>query len=254
MKNPVVFGACLLCNQDKELTFEHIPPKSAFNRNIRYYDIPHDVFWNNLTDCVVGEKKFGKKKQTPFGENCLCEKCNSFLGSTYVKDYKNMAQACLSMLNKYPNALHFEFLIPNYINLINFIKQVVAIFICSNDHSFAKRHEELREFVMNKDSRQIPEKYQIYMYLNNEGFPRHGVISFHNIVGQICEFTYPPYGFVLSIDNETCKPDYRLANITHFKNFHGIEKTEKMFLGLNKLPTWYPLPLDYRTTSKILQD
>jgi hypothetical protein len=251
---PSVFGKCLLCNQEKELNFEHIPPKSAFNKSIRYYDIPHDVFWDNLTDCIIGEKKFGRKIQTPFGRNCLCEKCNGYLGSAYVKDYKKLAQACVGMINTYPNALHFEFSIPNYINLLNFIKQIVAIFICSNDHSFVRQHPELRKFVMNKDNFHIPEKYQIYMYLNSEGFPRHGAISFINTVGQICEFTYPPFGFVLSIDNEDCKPDYRLANITHFKNFHEIEKTKKMYIGINKLPTWYPLPLDYRTKNEILAE
>ena len=34
-------GICRLCKESKELSFEHVPPKAAYNKNTRYYSLPH---------------------------------------------------------------------------------------------------------------------------------------------------------------------------------------------------------------------
>lgn len=52
---------CRICKKTKELTFEHIPPRSAFNKNVRYYEIPHEEYWTNCIDYAINGKPYGKK-------------------------------------------------------------------------------------------------------------------------------------------------------------------------------------------------
>jgi hypothetical protein len=58
------------------------------------------------------------------------------------------------------------------------------------------------------------------MYLNNEGKNRNGNIHYTSHVGKVCDFTFPPFGFILNIDNPI--PIIELTNVTAFKHFKKI--------------------------------
>lgn len=47
---------------------------------------------------------------------------------------------------------------------------------------------------------------------------RSGSLMYTNMYGAICEFSFMPFGFVLSIDNPD--PLMQLFNITEFKKFN----------------------------------
>jgi hypothetical protein len=66
----------------------------------------------------------------------------------------------------------------------------------------------------------------------------------------ISEITYPPYGYVMTIDSE--KPDPRLFEITSFAGFNYNE-FKVMTLKLPVLPTHLVFPGDYRTKQEILE-
>ena len=87
------------------------------------------------------------------------------------------------------------------------------------------------------------------MYLNNEGKNRNGHIHNTNKYGTVCDFTFRPFGFVLSIDN----PDRlnQLSEITNFKYYHKIKALDKLPIILNKYPTHYPFPLDFRSLDEL---
>ncbi len=102
---------------------------------------------------------------------------------------------------------------------------------------------------MNENSRDLPSKYKIYTYLNNEGQIRSGNICYTNLYGAVCEFTFPPFGYVLSIDNDTHFE--QLMEITSLKDIENFEKLEIQMV-LNKYPTYLPfIPMDYRTKDEI---
>ncbi|WP_295840651.1 hypothetical protein [uncultured Apibacter sp.] len=61
------------------------------------------------------------------------------------------------------------------------------------------------------------------MYLMNEGQVRNGCFSVTNKHGVICESSYPPFGFVLNIDNSN--PILELSNVTNMKYYY--EKSNK---------------------------
>lgn len=247
--NKKIFGICKLCKKEGELNFEHYPPKSAFNKHTKYYSIPHEDFYKNADkESLLNFKPKGIKIQGGLGDYCLCIKCNEFLGSTYVREYKKWANLGMNLINEGEfKSCSFK---TNDINYLKIIKQIVSIFICNNNTNFTDTYEGLLEFVNDPDSTNLPNRYRIYAYLNNEGQLRNGNIYFTNL-GTICEFTFRPFGYVLSIDNSNKFNE--LTELTELINIHNFEKIEiEMFL--NKYPTFLPIPMDYRTKHEIEKD
>ena len=244
-------GICKICKEKKELSFEHIPPRSAFNKETKYYSLSSEDYYKNAKEYIFdGRKPRTKKEQGGHGDYCLCEKCNGFLGSKYVRDYKKFAQIAMNiMLSEKEEAKAYKFDISD-INLLNFLKQITAIFICSNDISFTKSYPELLEFVKDEKMEFLPKNFRFYMYLNIEGQIRNGNRHFTNYYGEICEFTFRPFGFILNINN----PDriMEVSEITGFQFYNRFDKTKEVPIVLNKYPTWYPIPvLDFRTKEEL---
>jgi len=238
-------GICKLCGKNTELNLEHIPPRSAFNKNSNFffmnimelYTKPIDYFFN----CPQPKTKI---EQGGIRIPAFCVKCNGFLGSKYVPTYKKFAyisKSILDSIDKNAKAVKFDI---SDINLLNFLKQIISIFIACNDVLFSNTYIELKEFVKNENLRILPDRYRFYMYLNKEGNNRNGQIHFCNFHGIVCDFAYRPFGFVMSIDN-TNRID-ELTEITDFTNFNSANETKPLLITLNIYPTYYPFPLDFR--------
>lgn len=248
-KQNTITGLCKLCKEEKPLTYEHIPPRSAFNKTTKFYELNSKEYYQNAKDFSDGKlKPRAKVNQGGLGSYCLCRSCNEYLGQKYVRDYKKFAEIAYAVISKQKDVRCFEIDISD-INLLNFTKQIIASFICQNKTDFTKYYEGLIDFVINKSSNNLPERYKIYMYLNDEGNIRSGNLMYTNIAGALCEFTFKPFGFVLSIDNP--QPIYELTNITDFKNFNPQLKYNDVIIKLNKYPTILPFPLDYRQSNEI---
>jgi hypothetical protein len=250
MSKGTKIGKCKLCLETTELNFEHIPPRSAFNKNTKYYILDQTEYYQKAKEYTFENvKPKSRKEQGGIGQFSFCFDCNGFLGSTYVRTYKKFAHIAMNIIQSNDkNAKAFEFDISD-INLLKFLKQITAIFIASNKHSFTESYPELLDFVKNQKATHLSERFRFYMYLNNEGRNRNGHIHFTNLFGTVCEFTYPPFGFVLSIDNP--KRIMKLSEITNFKHFVKMKMLDKLPIILNKYPTYYPFPMDYRTKQEI---
>lgn len=133
------------------------------------------------------------------------------------------------------------------IDYLKILKQIISIFICNNQPFFTESYPDLLNFVKNKDSRELSKRYKIYTYSNNEGQLKNGNINYTNLYGTICEFTFRPFGYVLSIDNENTFS--HLLEITDFKNILSEKAEVKMIL--NKYPTFLPFPMDYKSKEEI---
>lgn len=244
-------GKCKLCGQEGTLTFEHIPPRAAGNKITEFYEINQEEYFQNAREfAFTGKKPKGPKKQGGVGGYFLCKECNNFLGARYAKDYISLSNQCeLLLRNSEFSQSRFEVLIEN-VNFLKVLKQVISIFICSNEYWFSEEYPDLLEFVKNKDSDYLPSKYNIYMYLNDEGANRSGNMNIVMNVGIVCEFTFPPLGFVLVIDGQNSIEI--LYEITNFKYFKTLSSSTITKLYLNRLPTYYPFPLDYRTKEELI--
>jgi hypothetical protein len=249
LESKKIIGFCKLCNEEKGLNFEHYPPKSAFNKNTRYYSIPSNEFYKNADkESLLNYKPKGMKKQGGLGDYCLCIDCNDFLGSNYVREYKKWANLGMDIINSGEfKSCCFK---TNDIDYLKILKQIVSIFICNNDKIFTEMYKGLQEFVRDINSNELPSRYRIYAYLNNEGQLRNGNINYTNLYGAVCEFTFRPFGYVLSIDNEN-----KFENLTELTELQKIKDFDKVEIEmyLSKYPTYLPFPLDFRTKDDIIK-
>lgn len=236
-------GICRICKKKTDLSFEHIPPKAAYNKYTKFRSVPYLEYVQNAHQ--EDYKPTAKLQQGGIGDYCLCRKCNSFLGQFYVPDYLKMAQTGKSIFqNKEFKKAIFT---TTEISPLKFLKQVVAMFICMNEPNFTDTYHELLNFIKNPKENSLPDKFRVFMYLNNSGQIRKLTMMFTNIYGLVNEIAFPPFGFVLSIDSEASFP---LTEITHFKN-SDIDYRGNVKYQLLNLPTHLPFPLDYRTLEEI---
>ena len=238
-------GICHLCKKKNDLSFEHIPPKVAFNSQTKYRSIPFMELIEKSFD--TNYKPSGKIFQGGMGRYCLCKKCNSFLGNKYVSSYYIMASIGRYILYNYqPRSVEFK---THTLSPLKFLKQVISMFICINEPEFTDMNPELLEFVKYPEEKYLPEKFKVYMYLNNIGNARHIPIMYHNHLQMISEIAFPPLGFLLSIDNKVPIP--LLYDITGLKNF-TIDYEGELSFELKVLPTHIGyLAGDYRTQEDI---
>lgn len=236
-------GICRICKRRTDLSFEHIPPKSAFNKYTKFRSIPFLEYVKNSHK--EDYKPKAKLQQGGIGQYCLCRVCNSFLGINYVPEYFKMAQvgSSIFMTRTFDKAIFTTI----DISPLRFLKQIVAMFICINNSEFTDNKPELLKFIKDTKEKKLPDMFRVFMYLNNVGQIRSLTKMYTNKHGYINELTFPPFGFVLSMDSIF---SYPLTEITHFKNFDKNYRDEVGFELLN-LPTYSPYPGDYRTQEEI---
>ena len=250
MSKKIKTGYCKLCGNINKLSFEHTPPKAAFNdKPVISYKL-EDVI--NLGPGEIPNSKYNQS-QRGMGEYSLCEKCNNDTGAWYGKHFIEWCYQGMDILiksNGNPKLIYLHYLFP-----LAIIKQIISILICSAHRGFTNAHTYLRYFLLNKEKRYLPERYHIYVYFYCSGvFRNTGLIIEGRINGKMIpqiEFTYPPFGYVLTIDE--LHPDKRLTEITHFSNY-GYKDFKVQTLEISSLPTHLGLPGDYRSKKEILND
>ena len=215
---------CALCRNEEELTFEHIPPRAAFN--------------SSAVKPVTGDKLIGDDRmpwdmaglkytnqQCGMGKYSLCRKCNNNTGSWYAQDYIDIAyiidQCFKNGMLKVYNAIVIKEVHP-----LRFIKQIISMF-CSINNFEDKRLDALREFVLNKNAKGLDRsKYRICYYFTESLLIKYAPfsvllktddISFNSIV--LSEITAYPLGFILYFDPDD-SINYDGIDITSFSDFN----------------------------------
>lgn len=247
MEARVVTGECRLCGENKVLTFEHIPPRSTFNRNTRYTTFT----MNDMIgiDNPLTEMPKGKTKQGGIGLHSLCADCNSFLGRTYVKAYQKWVMAGLQVISSkdFDSAALYQIREQEPLKII---KQILSMFLALNDSWYYKEYPELVAFVKDPTSTVLPEKYRLFAYYNHEGRPRYAAHTVQYTefgILNCTEIAFPPFGYLLTFGFAGEIP--MLRDITSFKNGQGIMD---IAIRLHVLPTYLPfLALDYRTKDQL---
>lgn len=246
------YGLCRICGREKELSFEHVPPRVAFNKTTRHISV--SMMDYARVDNPLQFIPKGKILQGGVGYYSLCRDCNSFLGRTYVPAYRKWVRSGYEIISKHK--LDYIKYVALQLEPLKILKQIISMFVAINDEWYLKEYPELSEFVKDSNSNFLPEKYRVFLYLNSEGqsrYSRHSTSS-HPGLGILnsTELTFPPFGYVLTFnfDHDIDK----FVNITSFKNFSSDDIVD-ITLGLYRLPTYLPFPpLDYRSKQKIEQD
>ncbi|WP_090078415.1 hypothetical protein [Halpernia frigidisoli] len=93
-----VEGICHICRKWNLLNYEHFPPRSAYNKQTRFFSVPSDDYYQNFTEYINGKRPKAKLNQGGLGKYCLCEDCNNFLGLKYVNDYVSFAKIAYGLI------------------------------------------------------------------------------------------------------------------------------------------------------------
>lgn len=250
-KSRTVTGECHLCGRAGPLSFEHVPPRAAFNdRPVTLYSI-EDVL--NLAPGARPTSK-GTVQQRGAGAHTLCGQCNNKTGSWYGRHFVDWCYQGMALLQRTRGKPTLIYL--NYVFPLAILKQIATMFFSINTERFRQKNPELEAFVLDRERKYLSPRYRFFVYFNFEG--RHRALPASGIYdvtrGQTrvtSEITVPPYGYLLSFNDAPL--DERLFEISHFARF-DYNQFDVMELRLPVLPTHTSFPADYRTREQIMAD
>jgi len=238
-------GICHICGYRKKLSFEHVPPRSAFNdRSVVFHKI--EEIMTKLPD------EFGRGKilQKGSGSYTLCEKCNNDTGAWYGNAFASFAHQGMEILRlteKTPTLFYNFFIYP-----LRTLKQIMCLFFSTNGPDFQSKHPELVKFVLNKEERYLESDVKIYLFYNLSKVVRKtGIVGVMSLEGDdklFSEITFPPYGYVMNFNKKP--PDERLLDITSFKDYEYNSWTS-LHLKIPVFSIYTQFPGDYRCEEEV---
>ena len=240
-------GCCRLCGFNGKLTFEHLPPESAFN------DVPVRVLQG--MEIVAGnhDPRSGRKKQRGSGDYTLCEKCNNDTGSWYGSAYAHWALCGARALSLATAAPSLAFRYPGVYPL-RILKQILCLFFSANGPGFREQHPALEYFVRTKHVTGPLKGVQLYTYLQRGPVARQtGLMAVGNFetgsTQMMSEISFPPFGYVMCFGSPP--PEKRQVDIGCFATAKFEECRDDVFLHLPILETNTAFPGDYRSEAEI---
>ena len=218
-KRSKIEGNCALCGELKKLSFEHVPPQSAFN------DKP--IFMQTHEHLADKDSNlYGKKKRSNkgFGGYTLCETCNNNTGNWYARDFADFAHQGMEIIKGYETP---QYAIKGVYNIkpLNVIKQVLTMFMSADKLGHLRDQKELVEFILNKDVIGLPEKYKVYLYStlsSNKRMMGYSVVWDPELgVQKWAEINFQPFGYLLAEESGPAHKD--MCDISSF----GIKKYDE---------------------------
>ncbi len=247
-------GPCHICGQHAKLSFEHVPPESAFNnRQILRAHIFRKLHGNQETLNDLRQPA-GKTQQRGAGDYTLCVKCNSDTGSWYGPAFAEWAKQGMeiAMGTNGPTLIY-----PFNIHPLRVIKQVVCMFISVNPPSFSQTNPDLIRLVLNKEARHLPGSFRIYAFYTMSDRCRSsgmtgllkGIDTNNPQTIVLSEITFPPFGFAMT--KTSVPPDDRLCDITEFAGFDYRDWCYGIWLRMPIMPIYTFYPGDYRNRDQV---
>jgi hypothetical protein len=237
---PVGFGICCICSRQRKLTFEHIPPKKAFNSGGG-----RSTTLEQLIAQEEGHHVRYKRERKGFGRFSLCEDCNNNTGAWYGNDYIDWAwQGLRFQGNSGRLAMPFH-IFPGRI-----AKQIIAMFASIAGPNLLEKNPQLRKFVLDREAVGLPPKFRLYAYLtspDSEGRTS-GIIASMNLghsgPSVFSEIAYRPFGYILTMGSDP--PSSGLFDMTFFC-FESFRSYRDLHLPLPTKHVHSHFPADFRT-------
>jgi len=249
-----VEGKCCICGVDGELSFEHVPPRAAFNDH-RLFEADIDALLKGKWS--PGERiEDGKYKQRGAGKYSLCGRCNNVTGSWYGTSYVQAAKQAMILLHASKGTMALAY--PYSMYPLRFLKQIATMFFSACGPNFQAKHPDLVRFVLNRDEQRLPPDIQFLAYLHHPTestcIRQSGPIGVMNIAGKervFAEIAFPPFGLIMSLGRAPIHPN--LCDITHL-NQYRFQKWDIVYLKLPVFPVTTWIPGDFRTVGEVHRD
>jgi hypothetical protein len=245
-------GYCRLCGQYGKLSYEHVPPKSAYN------DQPIALY--TFTDLVDGRGR--TKFRQGLGAYTLCVRCNNLTGAWYGSAFAEWTRQGLEGLDKLRASGQQSILLPYYVRPLNVVKQIVIMALALGAVPTIAPSAALRRFVLNREERYLPTSDKLYVYHSVGGQPRlaAGMAVLNIETGSASyvrgEVALPPFGYLVS-DPLPQKPDLGaaegLCEITWFADY-AYDEYAALYLRIPGMETNGPVPVDYRTREQMAKE
>lgn len=255
-------GKCALCGREGKLTFEHIPPRAAFNSNRARPVGGKEIFKeevlnddNRMPWDTEGLKY--ENQQQGMGRYSLCEECNNNTGSWYGDSYVYFAKVINAAIHECDTSVGGVIGVKD-IYPLRIIKQIASMF-CSVNDPYNSKLEELRSFVLEKNKRGLDKsKYKICLYLTKSTMQKQSgmMVLLKEQKGQFYSITLSeivayPFGFTLYFDPKE-ERDYLGVDITPFADFSYDDCCElEMPWDFKEVNTFYPE--DHRSKEEIVK-
>jgi hypothetical protein len=258
-------GICCLCGQAGQLSFEHVPPRAAFNNSLAIRCRGDEWLRDKGAMPWDVRGRHYQQQQSGTGEHSLCPKCNNDTGAWYAKDYAHFAECVVQSLGTADSdhiaggrmlRVSFRDIYP-----LRIVKEIVAMFATVNGPAFHVAEPDLCALVLGRGRRGIdPERYRLGVYALSGTIRRWtGMSSLlyagsngSNDVRVVSELSAVPCGFVLE-----CRPhgpEPRFLDITGFANQFTYDDTASFDAPVPVFENNTMLPLDYRTKGEIISD
>ncbi len=239
MSRRKIYGICHICGQNRELSFEHLPPKKAFNN--------HSLHIANSSDILrhLNKKDFedikGKISKRGFGDYTLCNKCNNDTGAWYGNAYISWAyQAAAFLISTKGMPLQYY---PYKIFPLRVIKQIICMFLSANGPDFRIKYPELEYFVLNKNRKYLTPSLRIFCYYNpGKVVRKSGIVTLIGATGSLTvlsEISYFPFGYIMYF-NDCILPE-RFIDISFFSRYNYDDfKVVPLKIPSYEIYSWYP--------------
>lgn len=252
-------GLCTICGKGGKLTFEHVPPKASYNeKGLELFKLDH---W--FAKGETGQMTGGAPQPDGSGMVSLCKSCNEKTGAWYVPEFAKLVRDGITLhqhLDEYsagddpgksmtPRFVHVGI---RQIRPLPLLKEVVAMLLAVNGPEFGKKNPALVQFVLEKESRGLPDRYRIFLSLFRGPMARFAGLSVavHTDIGTITlmtEVAYPPFAYLMTIDST---PELSIGEVTDWANADW-NVTRDVTLDLLIAFAHTPYPGDYRSRAAI---
>ena len=224
-------GTCAICGQFGKLSFEHVPPQSAFNNK--------PIYMYNDLNFDENAKKIGKRKKSNkgFGSYTLCEPCNNNTGNWYAKDFASFAQQGMEAVHA-ADSLAIQHVYT--IKPLNVFKQIMTMFMSADKGGHLRSQQGLVDFLLNRTSNELPEEYKIYIYSNTSPVKRMlgYCVVYDPVLGiqKWSEINFQPFGY---LPTENSQPAHEfMVDITPWSKMpYGQSYNVKMITAYLKVST-----------------
>jgi len=256
MRRKSEYGTCHICGNTGPLTYEHIPPQAAFNKNKIFQTKGTELIHSNLLPWEFSGLK-GKIYQGGVGEYTLCGKCNNNTGAWYANSFVDFVLKTSNQLKdtKLENAkfLNIKF---DLIKPLNIIKQIIAMFFSVNNEKSAYVNKDLKEFILDKKRRGFDlKKHKFSLFILSGSMARQTGVSgvLNTITGRsrvFSEMSWPPFGYVWEFDPKETSEG---CDISFFANEFGYDQNVSIPLKIPVMEINTYFPGDYRTRKEVLE-
>ena|SRR4030067_1321563 len=254
-KSPML-GHCHICGTHGKLSFEHVPPESAFNdHKITTPDTKRVFELTNLDDL---NSLPGKQSQRGQGDYTLCEPCNNLTGHWYGANYAVWVHQGAAYLSRSNGALQLAY--PYHLLPLRVIKQIICMFFSVNSPKFREVHPELERFVLNKEAKYLPPAIRLHVgYTQSDRSRSAGVtgsIQLDDTSGisrlrTYSEISFPPFSYILSFSSPPS--EHPMLDISFFAQY-GYDEFTTLQLPIPVLSVYTPFPGDFRNRETVLRE